>query len=623
MCSQYITPLLAVMSLMTASAQVLAQELRPLLGKVVDRDGEPLAGAEVHCALPNLADPRHRPVSYDAVTTDARGRFRFNVYPCTYHLVWAIGPADKCGQRVCTDSIWTSTATILELRADKPRPSSKLTVKGLEGLKVLGPFRVQPVINGIELPNLLTSISEDGTCTLPSLPAGQVLFELLDKDNEPLFAKNIRDVDSEEQITVPMIQKISMRTIDGDGKPLAGATVRQHITHAYCSDRGFLTSPPKRTRLRLVGQTDAQGQLMATVAYGGKPFAKQNWNSLMFEAHKPGHATTHSGFGPSVYMDGKQVEEDDLDELKFTLPAAEPFSGQIMLDEGRSFGPRELMVRFKARIQRDKNSYSIVDLYRSTTTDANGRFEVPSHQNKIDKIDIVLSGDSLRSDLIPADLHRRAPYRGVCIHNNRVTDGQKIDCNLDDMHRLELQFLDDTGGPAYDVDVIAVSRKTNQNYGCDSECIVATPDRAGRLALLAEAGKWMFFARNKEQMVFLNVNLKGDQKHELRLTPMPVIFGKAVDEDGKPVSGAQLRWYQSSSRGSRDEDKGPHIIASALNTGWISATRTGTGGNFRCAFLDLPSRTYKARFWASKMQSDGFSVAPNEEALTIEMKSSK
>ena len=183
------------MSLMTASAQVLAQELRPLLGKVVDRDGEPLAGAEVHCALPNLADPRHRPVSYDAVTTDARGRFRFNVYPCTYHLVWAIGPADKSGQRVCTDSIWTSTATILELRADKPRPSSKLTVKGLEGLKVLGPFRVQPVINGIELPNLLTTISEDGTCTLPSLPAGQVLFELLDKDNEPLFAKNIRDVD--------------------------------------------------------------------------------------------------------------------------------------------------------------------------------------------------------------------------------------------------------------------------------------------------------------------------------------------------------------------------------------------------------------------------------------------
>ena len=55
----------------------------------------------------------------------------------------------------------------------------------------------------------------------------------------------------------------------------------------------------------------------------------------------------------------------------------------------------------------------------------------------------------------------------------------------------------------------------------------------------------------------------------------------------------------------------------ALNTGWISATRTDANGNFRCAVLHSPNRKYRARFRLGKKSSSEFSVQQNTEPETF------
>ena len=51
---------LALLASLLLGAVLPAQQLRPLLGKVVGKDGQPIEGAEVHCALPDIGDGRHR-----------------------------------------------------------------------------------------------------------------------------------------------------------------------------------------------------------------------------------------------------------------------------------------------------------------------------------------------------------------------------------------------------------------------------------------------------------------------------------------------------------------------------------------------------------------------------------
>ena len=94
-----------------AQEAAAAQLLRPLLGRVLDADGAPLVGAEVHCVLPDETAPGNRAASHVVVKTDARGRFRTKVVPCTHHLIWGIGPDGE--QRVCSVPQWTASGRVV------------------------------------------------------------------------------------------------------------------------------------------------------------------------------------------------------------------------------------------------------------------------------------------------------------------------------------------------------------------------------------------------------------------------------------------------------------------------------------------------------------------------------
>ena len=138
---------------------------------------------------------------------------------------------------------------------------------------------------------------------------------------------------------------------------------------------------------------------------------------------------------------------------------------------------------------------------------------------------------------------------------------------------------------------------------------------------MLQPGKWFVFGRNARDMVQLSIQLKSNETRELRLEPMPAMRGRVVDEDGKPVAGARMDCYSSSSSGARET--GPRIVANSLNWSWLDDPVTDENGEFVCPFLAHPSTRYKARFRAGSRRSEGFRVEADEEPVTITIPKAK
>jgi len=611
--------LLLLTALATIATPTRAQQLRPLLGKVVDEHGKPIEGAEVHCLLPDPTDSRRRAAAYEVVKTDARGRFRTKVRPCTYHLLWAIGPAGD--KRVCSSTTWTTSGRLVELRADQPRPPCKLRVKGLEVWRDLAPFRLRLAPSTIELPGVELELDDADSCELPPMPAGRVHIDVIDKHGQPLSGRSFSNLQTKATISVQKQQEIPLRAVDGDGKPVADADVRLRLDGGWSGNRNYGVSLPSRFRWRHVGKTDAEGKLVARISYARDPFQNTSWNRMMFVASKDGHKSTHSGFSDQPYFDGKEVKREGVTELKFTMPKAEPLQGRIKLGEQRGLAGQKVAVRLGIRVQDIKhNGWTNENLLYTVQTDADGRFQIPQLQGTVDEVDVLLAGDGITAALVPEELQRRTPYRAASVHGMREFAKQKLDFDVGNLPVVQLQLLDDTGGPANDIELLFVSRESG-NPDCDSWTTTATTDSAGRVTVLLQHGKWLVFGRNGRNMVHLNLDLKGDERHELRLKPMPALFGKVVDQNGKPIQGAQLDCHSSTWSGGRGRDEGLAAIANNLNWNWIDSVRTDENGEFHCAFLDLPGISYEARFRYKNAQSTDFQVQPEgPTTFTIQTK---
>ena len=206
-------PLLAAALTCAAAAgqakTAAAPSLRPLLGKVVTADGAPLQDAEVHVVRPDETAPGNQAGEHLVLRTDARGRFRTKVVPCTHHLIWAIGPDGDA--RVCSEPEWVNSGQLLELRADHPRPPCRVNVIGLEPWQDLAPFRVRVAVQGVGLSNTEAALDADGSCTMPAPPVGRVQFDVIDKNGQPLDSVTKRNPGNSATLRVNPPQEIPDR----------------------------------------------------------------------------------------------------------------------------------------------------------------------------------------------------------------------------------------------------------------------------------------------------------------------------------------------------------------------------------------------------------------------------
>ena len=597
-----------------------AQHLRPLLGRVLDADGAPLVGAEVHCVLPDETAPGNRAASHVVVKTDARGRFRTKVVPCTHHLIWAIGPDGE--QRVCSVPQWTASGRLVELRADRPRPACKVTVSGLDAWQDKAPFRLRTALEGVELPDSEVPL-EAGACTLAAPPAGSVQLDLLDRDGEPLASFWERSLGSSRQLALHPPKEIPIVAVDEAGAPVAGARVRYEISAGSTTTAGYTVSLPRRRIWLELGETDDQGRLLARISSRYDPFVSKRSSTMLFLAEKRGRRLSHSGFWQGPYHDGRKVEMEGCRELRFTLPSVEPRTVRLRGGPERGLAQQPALLRMGVRVlNADGKGWVSQELLFAVRADEDGRIEVPQLTGEVDEVDLLLAGGGARERLAPESLLRRTPQRAVSLHSVSDLDKQPTEFDLGGLCVLDLQLLDATGGPANDFEMLFLSCKPDRRALCDDWTTRAATDSAGRVSVLLQPGKWFVFGRNERDMVQLSLTIERDEQRELRTQPMPAMRGRVVDEEGKPVADASLSVYSSSAGGNRDTPA-LNAIAGRLNWSWIGSVRSDADGSFFCAFLDLPHRSYKGKFRFENRSSGGFRIEATEEPLTITIEDNK
>ena len=255
------------------------------------------------------------------------------------------------------------------------------------------------------------------------------------------------------------------------------------------------------------------------------------------------------------------------------------------------------------------------------TTDQDGRIEIPAVCNPTGKMRVIVAGEAVHDAFVEPSVRRMTPYRALSLHALQAP-GKEHKIDLGAFATVQLRLLDESGIPAPDAQIMLISRAKKDDYDCGDWNTIATPDSAGRLTLQLQPGRWAVFSCNGHSTAQVKLKLKDRETKsvEVRMKPMPVMLGRAVDSDGKPIADASLDCHSSTWHSSNNDDPIQQRIAQSMNWQWIDRTKTDQDGNFACRFLDMPTMTYEARLRAGDKKSGDFKIIAGEDRVTITLK---
>jgi len=608
--------LATAVSLLPCPAQEVLR--KTAIGTVTDGNGAPLAEARVYFAFVPVGGEHLAPADAVEATTDKRGRYRVSLLPCAKYRAWAIGKASENGDRLVSDVAWTSTAELLELRATHVRQQEQVTLTGLDQWQDDGPFRVRWLVHGVESSQAPVAVAADGAVKVPPIPATRCAGELLNARNEAFEAFIYDGRRNRDTVRINPPREIPTRAIDDAGKPVEDVEIWERISSGPTT--GDLLGPYSggRFQWRRLGATDAEGRLVARVAARNNPMTNTGWNQVTLLGKKAGYASCFSGFRRGPFKDGKEFDREGLKELPFLMHPAKPLRGRVR-DANGAVANQPFRIVGEARIiDKDGNGWIHEKLMWSIETDAEGRFEIAEMPASIEKCFVLPQPHAAASGAFPEGVRRNTPPQPLALHPHEFEREKENDFDLSTSRIVSLQILDAQSGPARGVRVMFISQN-QKNPSCEWWTPQAVPDRAGRLAMRLEAGKWFVFVRNATAMASVELDLTADEKLTLKLEPMPAMRGTVIDADGKPIANAELDCHSSTFHSGND--KSPlQPIASSLNWRWIDAVRTDAEGSFVCAFLDMPNTFYEARFKVGKRQSGDFRIVASDDPETIIIK---
>jgi len=609
-----------LVALATVLGTASAQTRRPMLGTVVDEAGEPVANATVHAAYVPSGAPEGRASDLRQATTDARGRFRIDVSPATKYRLWAIGPVQADGYRA-SEVHYASQGQLVELRVSEARPLSVVEIEGVGAWADAGPLRLRAAPARVPMFDALTDIAEDGTARLPPLPDGYSQLDVLDRNGEPLTSLRVMaPIDTEKALQLAPPQNVPMRAVDANGKPVQGVRIRQRISAGWSSDGGLGPASPQRHIWRVLGTTDADGMLTAVVSAKEDPLTATGWRNMFFVGDKEGCCDTHSGFTDHPFFDGKEIGDDKATELKFTMRADEPIVGRILRSEDAPLAGLPVTVRIGVKVEsKEGNGWRHESYLHHATTDEDGRFRVRGGTRLRDEIAVELPDAEVLRELLPEELRRMSPREPLALERMTSYPKDGFELCLTEFATLQMQLLDQTGGPASDAEILLLN-EVNGDFECGSWTPTARTDNAGRVAMLLQPGRWFVFARNETGYAYETIHIRrasSSKQLDLQLAPMPAMHGRVVDADGKPLANARVRIHSSSWSSGRQADKGLAAVGSDLNWNWVGRTRSDENGMFAIRYLEVAGFSYEAKVQLDKRTSDSFRVELNETPQTF------
>lgn len=542
-------------------------------GSVASVAGAPLAAAEIRCvgAAPQTFEAFAPP---DVVTgqSDAHGRFVVELLTDRVYSVSALGPADANGARQVSDiREGVAAGSVQRLQCVSKEVPAQLQVLGLEAWGDAAPQRVRLRLDAVAASWREVALGADGTAVLPPLPSAAVRLVLPDRDGEPLAAFTTRPVGGScaVQLAPPVLR--TLRVVGDDGKPVPGAMVAMQLDDIPVGMGGdWLGFGAPFEVLRQLGRTDADGVLRARLPDQRGP---------MF-ASAEGRAGAWAG-----WLAGRRIEADRMvdgdaaaDEVRFVLPEAAPLRGRIV-DGGVAVGDLGVQLACSCRLPSGPGVWYELSRQLQTRTAADGSFALPvPHSAAVMQLGLQARPGRPAPLLAMFDAVSKTPL---------VIDLQALPV-------LRLQVLTADGGPALAARALLLPSRTDVDLGT----VTGLPlDRAGRLQLRLQPGRWMLFASDRDGYVLRHLDVPADTGADLqlRLQPLARMRGHVRDAAGGAVVGVGFHLMASAGRGTGPADAESQWLRHfgfAIDRGLLHGVHSGADGGFELRFVPVAAMQY-------------------------------
>jgi hypothetical protein len=497
------------LSFALAAGALAAQQRQPLLGRVVDKDGAPVAAAKVTLVEDDADLAGIDPVDVVEATTDDKGRFVAHALRGVRYTALAIGAEHDGKAMVARPVPDLACGRVAELQLLQPGERQRGTLPELDrwggsaALCVHVRFEHCPGY-AIEVP-----IAADASVELPAIAAAGTAclgprmggtIALLDPFAAPRFALRMAT--------------LRVQVIDDKGALIEGARVA-----VQQKDSPFLTECARSP----TAVTNREGR--ATLTFGtwsDDPLANPS-DDLVVAATKAGCAEAGSGWVCKFpFVDWSWVAEHADATVRLVLHDQRPLRAAVT---GAAVAGRKVRVLALGNMTADFGGFTgsfFVPRSYEVAIAADGAFAVP---------ELPLSTSDVRLVVPPVDGRR------VVLMPSHSATLNAVD--LADCEPLSLQVLDAGRGPAAAAKVILVP------FACDGRDLEHAPpivlDQAGRVDVLLQHGRWQILAMDDANWAWLEVaEWRADAPITLQLAPMPGMRVRVLGPDGAPVAGARF-----------------------------------------------------------------------------------
>ena len=540
-------------------AAVSAQQVRPILGSVVDERGEPVAGADVFGVyrLPGQVDGAiERQV---VAKTGSRGRFVLKVPPYDRYLIWSIGPESAAGEAAVSRMQYAFADQRVTLKLDQRTSRRTIQVEGLDDWRQRGPFRLRFSASNYVLPMEAVALDEADRCVVPPLPTPQRWVDVLCADGSVLWTAALwtdHYVGANVLVNVPKPFDFRFRSVDGQGRAVPGAKIEGVLVAGfdqwgYSDSAGLqqvLTEAGRRTNQRFlrfdVGVTDGDGQLLARLPSWRDPHEDKDPVRVVFWAQKRGHQLTRSGFDGLPFYDS-QKRDEVVDEVRFTMDPCPERRFRLRLSDSEGAAGVRVRLREKVWLQGTGGGYSPTELVTTVTTDEQGEFTVPQRrgtdlQNDAG-ISIVPLSSALRDRFLPASAGFPASPSGILLQRREPGGEGPCDVELSRLRRVDLRFTKRDGSPASSAVLVIRSQRGDGRKDYLTRALYsARADVAGRISVLVESGPWSLLVLTENEAAYRSIEVSQHVTESIELSSLRPLQVTGVHPDGKPARDVSI-----------------------------------------------------------------------------------
>jgi hypothetical protein len=602
-------------------ASLAAQVRHATIGNALGTDRQPLAGASVTFVAELQPGFALCPPDVVAVTADAQGRFRAELLPTLEYSAWCIGAARADGRRQISPAIEEVTAgTVCELRATSTATARKLRIDGVAPWAGVGPLSGRVLVvcgNTLALP---VPIQADGTAELPPLPRENCWFDVLDAHGEVLQAFEVAAGNDDVPLRLWPPVEVPCKVVDAQGKPVAGAVLRQQTAMGSLGDGYDLLGSRWRDEWRTLATTGADGAATLRVPAARNPFTPGDGElDLLFAAEKQGWLQSIGGWrSGGFFRDCKGCEPDNARELVFTLATKGGLGGQLLLGPQQPLTAHRVALFGSQQLAISPGAVMTFDRVCSATTDAEGRFAFPSLPPLTDaQLTVAPLPGALPVTGHASTRAARVPG-GFALGGIEMLSGTLPPVALDRLCNFTLQAVDKTDGPAANcratmIPIVAGALALgagNLHYRVDT---------AGRATIRVAPGRWLLFATDFEGYCAKVLEFgNDDQELRIAMQPMATMAGKLQLPDGVDATQARfaVRTYRSQGGGADNEVARllqPRLFH--INDVLVHHVKIERDGAFECHFIPAAGRSF-----GFLVTCDGRQAGPIDLVETTEAK---